>query len=103
MFSLIIEQIRLAKLAFLLWLLVLVKVLVLLVLVSERTQMAWADRKVAQGIPARSARDIPVAGRFAPLPMPSAFQYLCGFYKTKTLWCSWVHVIAVCSRTSAPA
>ena len=62
--------------------------------------MAWADRKVAQGIPVRSARDnthlIPevrplpgqraalfknapgvfvlVAGRFAPLPMPSAFQ-----------------------------
>ncbi|WBG91551.1 hypothetical protein N5580_03035 [Pantoea piersonii] len=36
--------------------------------------MAWADRKVAQGIHARSARDIPVAGRFALLPMPLAFQ-----------------------------
>ncbi|WP_312081160.1 hypothetical protein, partial [Pantoea septica] len=30
-----------------------------------QTRIAWSDRKVAQGIPARSARDIHVAGRFA--------------------------------------
>ncbi|MCG7365851.1 hypothetical protein MHZ90_06815 [Pantoea sp. ACRSH] len=41
--------------------------------------MAWPDRKVALRIPARSARDFPVAGRFAPRAMPSAFQLLCGF------------------------
>jgi len=33
-------------------------------------RMAWLDRKVAQGIHARSARDIPVAGRFALRSMP---------------------------------
>ncbi|POW59178.1 hypothetical protein C3408_06315 [Candidatus Pantoea alvi] len=41
--------------------------------------MAWPDRKVALRIPARSARDFPVAGRFALRAMPSAFQLLCGF------------------------
>jgi len=30
-----------------------------------KTRVAGTDRKVAQGILARSARDIPVAGRFA--------------------------------------
>jgi len=35
--------------------------------------MAWTDRKVAVRIPARSARDILVAGRFALPSMPSAF------------------------------
>jgi len=80
MLSLITKQNRLAKLAFLLWMMVMVRCGAVLV----QTRMAWPDRKVALRIPARSARDIPVAGRFALRSMLSAFQYLCGFYKAKT-------------------
>jgi len=38
------------------------------------TRMVWTDRKVAVRIPARSARDGPVAGRFALPSIPSAFR-----------------------------
>jgi len=48
--------------------------------------MAWPDRKVALRIPARSARDFPVAGRFALRAMPSAFQLLCGFFSGRELF-----------------
>jgi len=37
------------------------------------TRLAGPDRKVAQGILARSARAIHGAGRFAPLALPAAF------------------------------
>ena len=39
-------------------------------------RMIWPDRKVAQGIHARSARDFLVAGRFALRSISSAFQLL---------------------------
>jgi len=43
--------------------------------------MAWTDRKVAVRIPARSARDILVAGRFALPSMPSAPKRWCGLFE----------------------
>ncbi|MDU5782392.1 MAG: hypothetical protein E6Z83_16535 [Pantoea sp.] len=45
------------------------------------TRMAWTDRKVAVRIPARSARDILVAGRFALPSMPSAFKRWRGLFE----------------------
>jgi len=59
------------------------------------TRLAGPDRKVAQGILARSARDIPVAGRFAPLPLPAALQAYALLKKKSAL------AVSVTSRSDA--